>query len=644
MAHLIVVEGPNQGKTYQVRKAETIGSENGCSIILEDRRVAGRHAEIRKRRNGVCEIRNLEPRKNILVNGEVIRNVMLQHGDWITIADTTLVFSEDADPEEREPIAIDSIDTDDILTSNIRDRRPRFEDADSVIESIDHVGSADSRLRTLYKVTHELTQIMDLRLLVDRLATVCLDLFDGDRAFVLVLDDETNRLRPMASKERGGHNVGAEYSRTIIREVFRTKEAILCVDAQDDDRFLSGQSIADQDLHSFMCVPFVHQNSVTGMLQVNSAIDGDPFSADDLELLSAIAMQVGVLIENSKAYRKRQEYNQILFHLGRATQQLSSLLQRDRILKEAVRVACKILNCTKASVMLKGDDGALRLASVQGMTPEVWKKVDKKTLGNRFVRKVIEEGKPRLVPDIRELGVQPNPRYQSHSLLIVPIISSLIDGEQEPIGAVCVTDKVGGGKFSGYDQRILSILAGQVAITLKNADLYEKATVDALTKVYVRRFFDLRLEEEIAAARSKGRALSLLMLDIDHFKRVNDVYTHQAGDAVLRSFASLLKKCVRPSDTVARYGGEEFAVILCKADETRACRVAERIRVAVESSEFKIPGRAIKITASIGIATLTPKESPERLIQRADLALYSAKNGGRNQYKLFDPSMKSIKS
>ena len=80
MAHLIVVEGPNQGKTYQVRKAETIGSENGCSIILEDRRVAGRHAEIRKRRNGVCEIRNLEPRKNILVNGEVIRNVMLPPG------------------------------------------------------------------------------------------------------------------------------------------------------------------------------------------------------------------------------------------------------------------------------------------------------------------------------------------------------------------------------------------------------------------------------------------------------------------------------------------------------------------------------------------------------------------------------------
>lgn len=638
MAHLIVVEGPNQGKTYQVNSRETIGTDqSGCTIVLADRRVASKQAEIRKRGSGNCEIRNLEPRKNILVNGEIIKVTMLQHGDWITIADTTLVFSEDVDPEERPPVELDSIDTDDLLTSQIQSRRPQFADADSVIESIDHSGHADSRLRTLYKVTHELCQFMDLRQLVDRLTSICLDLFDAERAFVLIKDEETGHLKRLASKERGVEgDIAYEFSRTIIKEVLRTKEAVLCTDAMDDARFLSGQSIVDQNLRSFMCVPFIHQSRVIGMCQINSASDGDPFGPEDLELFSAVGMHATVLIENCKAYRKRQEYNQILFHLGRATQQLSSLLQKDRILKEAVRIACKILNCTKASVMLKTGRDQLRLASVQGMTPEVWAKIDKRQLGKRFVRKVIEDGKPLLVSDIRDLGVSPNPRYDTNSLLIVPIISSVLDGER-PIGAISVTDKVAGGKFSGNDQKILSILAGQVAITIKNADLYEKATVDSLTKVYVRRFFDLKLDEEMALATAKNRPLSLLMLDIDHFKSVNDQHGHDAGDAVLKHFAHLLKKCVRPTDCVARYGGEEFSVILTKADEKRACRVAERIRLAVESSEFKIPKKTLRITVSIGVTTFSAGDNGAKFYKRADEALYVAKNEGRNQYRCWKP-------
>lgn len=643
MAHLIVVEGPSQGATYPIDKHETIGSEQPCSIVLKDRRVAPRHAELRKRKNGSIEIRNIEPHKHILVNGEIVRTVMLQHGDWITISDTTLVFSEDSDPSDNPDLEFESIDADDLMESTIHTRRQAFEDAESVIESIDQSGDGhDNRLQTLYRVTHELCQIIDLRQLIDRLAAICIELFPADRAIIFVMDEDNGKLKPMANRHRfNQYPSSADYSRTIIKEVFRTKEAVLSVNAMDDDRFLSGQSIVDQNLRSFMCVPLLHQNNITGMIQINSTEEGGALLEEDLEMLSAIAMQVGVLIENCKAYKKRQEFNQILFHLGRATQQLSSFLQKDRILKEAVKIGCKILNCTKASVMLLTDNANLRLASVQGMTPEVWSKIDKRQLGNRFVRKVIEDGKPWLISDIRKLGITPRPRYLSHSLLIVPIISSLNDGAQEPIGAISVTDKVGGGIFSGNDQKILSILAGQVAITLKNAELYEKATVDSLTKVYVRRFFELKLEEEMALAQTKKRALSMLMLDIDHFKRVNDNYTHSGGDAVLRSFATLLKKCVRPSDVVARWGGEEFAVILSTADETRASRVAERIRQAVENSEFRLHDeRMIRITASMGIATYQPGETADGLLLRADTALYAAKNNGRNQHQLWRPGMK----
>jgi eukaryotic-like serine/threonine-protein kinase len=637
MALLIVVEGPNQGKTFQVSALETLGSDNDCSIVLRDRRVASTQAEIRKRRTGGCEIRNLQPRKNILVNGEIIDKVLLQHGDWVTIADTTLVFSEDTEAQDRPSIELQTIDPDDLLRSQIQTRRRSFEDADSVLESMEQSGSNiqyDNRLRTLYRVTHELCQIMDLRLLIDRLTSLCMEIFDADRVFVLMKEEGSNRLRPMGTKTRGAQR-SHEFSKTIVKEVYRSKEAILCCDVTDDERFLSGQSIVDQDLVSFMCVPLLNQGQISGVLQVNSSEQREAFDQHDLELLSAIAMQVGVLIEKSRDYRRRQEHNQLLHHLGRATQQLSSFLQQDRILKEAVRISCKILNCTKASVMLSQPDGKLKVSSVQGMTPDAWAGIDRNTLGDRFVRRVIEDASPLLIQDIRELDIEPRERYLSHSLLIVPIISSLNDGAQ-PIGAISVTDKVGTAAFSGNDQKILSILAGQVAITLKNADLYEKATVDALTRVYVRRFFDIKLEEEMELATDKERSLSLLMLDIDHFKQVNDQHKHQAGDMVLRGFAALVKKCVRPSDYVARYGGEEFSVILKRADSIRASRVAERIRKAIEASEFRIPEGTLKITVSIGSATLKPGEPPAELVKRADHALYAAKNNGRNQCQRFD--------
>ena len=129
--------------------------------------------------------------------------------------------------------------------------------------------------------------------------------------------------------------------------------------------------------------------------------------------------------------------------------------------------------------------------------------------------------------------------------------------------------------------------------------------------------------------------LSLLMLDIDHFKHTNDTYGHQAGDVVLRSMGRLLKKCVRPAtDTVARYGGEEFSVILPGADGMLATKVAQRIIKAIAAEEFDVGDLVIRKTLSIGIASVAPGEveTSARLIKKADYALYEAKDTGRNRF------------
>jgi diguanylate cyclase (GGDEF)-like protein len=159
----------------------------------------------------------------------------------------------------------------------------------------------------------------------------------------------------------------------------------------------------------------------------------------------------------------------------------------------------------------------------------------------------------------------------------------------------------------------------------------ERARVDALTGVGNRRCFDETLTAEASRARRGGGAVSLVLLDLDHFKQFNDTHGHQAGDAVLVEAARRLQSCARAGDLVARYGGEEFAVIVDETDgEEGLLRAAERVRTAIAQESFVIGGLSLAVTASVGAARMTTPESDE-LIAAADEALYLAKRQGRNR-------------
>jgi diguanylate cyclase len=157
---------------------------------------------------------------------------------------------------------------------------------------------------------------------------------------------------------------------------------------------------------------------------------------------------------------------------------------------------------------------------------------------------------------------------------------------------------------------------------------------DGLTRLKNRRGFDLMLAGEIAAARSSGKPLSLVMADIDRFKAINDRLGHQGGDDVLRWFANLLAANMKGRDTVARYGGEEFAMILPQTGLANAALLAEQIRGQVEAADMRLPGASssiLRLTASFGAAELRDGDSSEALIRRADRRLYDAKAAGRNR-------------
>lgn len=174
---------------------------------------------------------------------------------------------------------------------------------------------------------------------------------------------------------------------------------------------------------------------------------------------------------------------------------------------------------------------------------------------------------------------------------------------------------------------------------VNRARLMRSGFTDALTGWHNRRYLSVRLGEELARARRDGTRLVCLMLDIDHFKRVNDSWGHAAGDEVLRELAQRIESQVRASDVAARYGGEEFVVLLPGTDVASALLLAERIRRSVSGSPIDLPnGEAVTITASIGIAEVQPapeaddlKTIGDSLIARADVALYAAKAAGRDR-------------
>jgi two-component system, cell cycle response regulator len=185
-------------------------------------------------------------------------------------------------------------------------------------------------------------------------------------------------------------------------------------------------------------------------------------------------------------------------------------------------------------------------------------------------------------------------------------------------------------------------LAAGVAIKFSTQDelevkaeqrLYESAVLDALTGVHNRRHLDQRLRAEVAFATRHRSALSVLLLDIDHFKKINDAHGHPAGDHVLTQLASLAMSMLGDDSMLARYGGEEFAILSRGTDLQEAAELSERLRAAVAAHGFAFGGQSIPVTVSVGVARAPDSTiaSTSDLVARADEAMYAAKRGGRNR-------------
>ncbi|MBN1365669.1 MAG: diguanylate cyclase [Syntrophaceae bacterium] len=223
-------------------------------------------------------------------------------------------------------------------------------------------------------------------------------------------------------------------------------------------------------------------------------------------------------------------------------------------------------------------------------------------------------------------------RTQCKSALCTPIMS-----KGQLSGILYMENNRSVDTFTPERLEILKNFSAQAAISIENARLFELATTDGLTKLYVHRYFHILLDRELQQSIRHNKEFALVMMDIDNFKDFNDTYGHQLGDTVLRSVARTVSNNLRTDDIAARYGGEEFVIILPKTDIQQAMIIAEKIRASVAALEIFHKSKKLHVTISVGVS-IFPKhgEEKELLIYAADKALYTSKHSGKNCVNMFE--------
>lgn len=216
---------------------------------------------------------------------------------------------------------------------------------------------------------------------------------------------------------------------------------------------------------------------------------------------------------------------------------------------------------------------------------------------------------------------------------VAPMLVVPLKGKGKLNGIIVLGERINGEEFREDEKEYLLNIASLAGIAIQNAYLYEMATTDMMTRLKIHHFFQAALVEMRERAKHGKTPLSLLMIDIDHFKNFNDTYGHTCGDLVLIRVARIVMENVRQLDVAARYGGEEFAVILNSTGLREAVAVAERIRREVEKSRIACGEQELGVTISLGVTEYRPADDPDNrsIIERADRALYMSKNGGRNR-------------
>ena len=525
------------------------------------------------------------------------------------------------------------------------------------VRILDDAQKQIKQLTVLHEVALISTQVESTDQLIERVTEIIGKNLFPDNFGILLMDEEKGVLRPHPS-----YRSGSEVNRFpteillgqgITGQVAQMGESIRIGDIDGIQNYLH----VDKGTSSELCVPIKFKDRVLGVINTEST-KTDAFSEEDELLLGTLAGQLATSIERLRAAAAERQWldqlahsNDLIYALAHITTHIEKALSPEEVLEVLGRELKQInLTCT---IAMHDSHRELFSFSYSSMEAEFieWLEdwvglplakypfsLDKinlrlnaqKLIQPKFISNPEEEIQTIFEPLQKESfsGVLEGIGFDAKAVLIrLPLLF-----EENLLGILWLWGK----DITSADLPVMSIFARQIAISLEHARLFQEvqnlAATDSLTGLHNRRsLFELG-RIEFARAHRMNRPFSCMMLDIDHFKEINDNYGHQVGDQVLHEFAQRCQRLVREVDLVGRYGGEEILIFLPETDSDTAMQVAERLRASIETTPIRISELELNITVSIGVSRKDENTlEMETLISRADQALYIAKHKGRNR-------------
>jgi len=404
--------------------------------------------------------------------------------------------------------------------------------------------------------------------------------------------------------------------------------------AEKGDFLVRAPEISDDELGSLSKNFNQMLSHITNLTATKIQAEQDLLYAQrELKFKTQLSEQSKVIKENNKMLEALVKDLSLLYEIG---QGVNSAIESEELFRVITEVLQQRLKLDKFAILLKDETGEfLQVRAAYGFA-ESDHMLDKGfRLGEGVTGEAVKTGETIYISDTtREERFL---HYKGEEIVQGSFLSTPLIFKKDVFGVINFhRPKV--DSFSDEEIRLLNLVANQVALAIENAKLYSKARElsikDDLTGLYNRRHFQTVLQIEWKRAVRFHRNLSLLMIDADHFKKLNDTYGHLHGDKILKELSNILKRNIREIDTVARFGGEEFIVLLPDTDKNGAMAVGEKLRKMAESQRFTETqsAQSTPVTISVGLASY-PDDVRELddLIDHADIALYDAKDAGRNR-------------